>query len=117
MGRFPQLAPHGIRGGYANDDKRLLLLAGSFRGRLPAAVGIRHLVLPRVRGNGQTALSKATRGEALRYLAPRCMLYSPRLGPEGFRVLAELVERVECRWLDLGSNRDAIAREVARLVG
>ena len=115
--RFSGLASHAVRGRYAEEDKHLLLLSKLFAGRLPARVPIRYVLLPRVRAGGQARLAVATRGEALRRLVPSCLLRGPRLGREGFKVLVKLVERVECRWLDLGADLEAVPRVVENLLG
>lgn len=115
--RFSGLASHAVRGRYAEEDKHLLLLSKLFAGRLPARVPIRYVLLPRVRAGGQARLAVATRGEALRRLVPSCLLRGPRLGREGFNVLVKLVERVECRWLDLGADLEAVPRVVENLLG
>ena len=107
--RFPALEPFVIRGRYAMDNKAMVLATQVRPGQIRLRTRIRHIVLPTVTGQGPTRLRPATRGEALRKMAPSCVMMSPRLGPEGFQTLTKLVQSAECHWLEIGEGVDGIA--------
>ena len=116
LARFPDLAPHGIAGDYPREPKHLLMVSRLFPRRFPASAPIRFVLLPHVTGAATTRLRPATRGEALRCLAPGCLLTGPRLGQEGLSSLARLIQHAECRWIELGSDLDSVSQVVQALV-
>lgn len=115
LARFADLAPHGIAGDYPTEPKHLLMVSRLFPGRFPASAPIRFVLLPKVTGGGITRLRPATRGEALRYLAPSCLLTGPRLGHQGFANLTRLIRQSECLWIELGSDFDRVPQLVEAL--
>jgi len=116
MARFPDLAPHGIAGDWPTEPKHLLMASRLFPGRFPASAPIRFVLLPRVTGGTSTRLRRATRGEALRRLAPGCLLTGPRLGQDGFASLAAVIQQAECWWIEPGSDFDSIPERIAELI-
>jgi hypothetical protein len=116
LARFPDLAPHGIAGEWPAEPKHLLMVSRLFPGQFPPSAPIRFVLLPRVRAGSRTKLLPASRGEALRCLAPGCLLTAPRLGHQGFASLARLVQNTECRWIELGDDIDAIPRTVEAMI-
>jgi len=116
LGRFPELLARAAADDRGGDPKQSIFVSGLFPGRLPASVPIKHVVLPKIRGTGGSALRPATRGEALRHLAPSCVVLGPRLGKSGFASLTKLVQSCQCHWLDLGADLSVIARSIQALV-
>ena len=114
--RFASLRPHAIPGFYPLETKLLLLLKDVYPGRLPPVTPLHYLLLPEIEGHGPTAISPASRAEALRQLAPSCLMMAGRPEPDGLRCLARLVKGLECYRLRLGADLAAIPRQVATLV-
>jgi hypothetical protein len=110
--RFTQLAPYAIRGRLPQEEKSVVILSQVLPQRLARAVSIRALVLPRVTNRRATRLQPASKGEALLALGPSSLLQIPNrsLGVCGFARLAELVERIPCFRMELGSDLSSIPR-------
>lgn len=108
--RFPLLAPHAIEGIYPDEQKRLVLLASLFPSRMQAVTNIWAVVLPRIVSNTASRIRSASKSEALLALAPSSLIIG-QLSPgiRGLDKLAELVKRVPCYWLELGSDSKPIA--------
>jgi hypothetical protein len=119
LSRFPGLTPYRISGEPREDTKSALLLSQLFPGRLQCSIPIRALAIVRVRRDASTtAVRPASKGEALRSIGPTSLLQLPNrsLGARGFQVLGELVERLPCYWLDVGSDLASMARRVEELL-
>jgi hypothetical protein len=112
--RFPEI-PAGAAGEQWDDPKKSIFVGDLFPDRLPPSVPIQHVILPKIRGDGVSSLRPATRGEALRYLAPSCVVLGPRLGKRGFDSLTRLVQSCQCHWLDLGADLSAVATKIRAL--
>ena len=100
----------------ADGPKGLLLLTQLDTDRLLTEAPIRYLLLPEVNLDCKTHLSKAAKGDALRRLAPSCLFSGTRLGSEGFRTLTRLVESVDCHFLTIGPDLDAVAVQIKHLL-
>jgi hypothetical protein len=107
--RFPVLLQHGIAGRRVEEDKVLIPLSQVFPQRLRPSHGIDLLVLPRVTGADRARLIPATKSQALFRLAPSSLWMVRHAKGEGLPVLAALVERVPCYWLELGLDMGTIA--------
>jgi hypothetical protein len=109
LARFPLLAPHAIEGIYPDEQKWLVLLASLFPSKMQAVTDVGAVVLPRIVGNAASRIRSASKSEALLALAPSSLIIGQlSSGIRGFSKLAELVERVSCYWLELGSDNQLI---------
>jgi hypothetical protein len=115
--RFPSLAPHAVRGRLPHEEKSVIILSQIFPERLKRSVPIRAVVLPRVTNIPESKLQAVSKGEALLAVGPTSLLQIPNrgLGVRGFKMLAQLVERVPCFRLELGADLTAIARRLEGL--
>lgn len=113
--RFPEIPASSAVYERWDDPKKSIFVGDLFPGRLPPSVPIKHVILPKIRRGGVTATRPATRGEALRYLAPSCVVLGPRLGKRGFDSLTRLVQSCQCHWLDLGADLSAVAARIRAL--
>jgi hypothetical protein len=107
--RFPEISPYVIRGRPPHELKSVVILSRVFPERLKRFIPIRALALLRVADSPKPRFRPASKGEALLALGPSSLLQIPnrRLGVPGFRRLAELVERIPCFWLEVGSDVSA----------
>jgi hypothetical protein len=114
--RFPALSRHVMKG-VGSDDKSCLMLSQVFPQRLQRVAPIHVLVLPKV-VTTPPQFRSASKGEALLALAPSSLLQIPsrRLGVRGFGKLVQLVERVPCYWLEIGSDLSLIPRMVEDII-
>lgn len=83
--------------------------------RLAQSFPVRALVIPRVSG-GASRLSRASGAEALRALAPTTLLQLSGADGATFSGLADVCRGLAAWHLDLGDDRDAIPRLVARAI-
>jgi hypothetical protein len=114
--RFGDLAGLASPGGEAEQRKSMLMLAEVFVDRFCPSAPARFLMLPRVRPEGTTAIAAASKPAALKQLAPSCLMIASRIGKSGCEALVRLVNKSDCYWLDLGSDLEAVPREVKTVV-
>ncbi len=116
--RFTELTPYAIRGKLPEEEKSVIILSQIFPERLERTVPIRALALLRVIDSPKAKLRSASKGEALLALGPSSLLQIPNrgLGIHGFNRLAQLVERVPCFWLEVGSDFESIPHRVGELL-
>lgn len=114
---FPSLMPHALRSKYSYEDKLLVLLSQVFESKLERVTTIRAVALPRIVNSRNSGIRRASKGEALRVLAPSSLFGVPvSPGIRGFDKLTQLVERVPSYWLELGSDLREIPGCVERLL-
>lgn len=115
--RFPELArkSHAPIGRW--DSKSMVYMSDAVPHQLAARTHIEAIVVPSIVGTGATRLAEASKGAALRSLAPSTLLVP--LGPRarGLAGIAELVRRVPCYQLNIGTNVENIPDLVQQLVG
>jgi hypothetical protein len=118
LARFEELVPCAIKGRLPHEEKSVIILSQIFPKRLKRTVSIRALALPRVVHATKTEFRRASKGEALLALGPSSLLQIPNrgLGVHGFDKLAQLVRRVPCYCLDVGSDLRSIAPCVEELL-
>lgn len=114
--RFPALAPHQHAANRDHEDKSVIYLSELFPERMEIDVTIRAIVLPRVVGTGENTFRPATKGEALRALAPSSVIMFVA-GPSARSIdkLAALIEAVPCYALELGGDVDGIPETVRQI--
>jgi len=114
---FPPLIPHALRSKYSYEDKLLVLLSQVFESKLERVSTLKAVALPRIINSRNSGIRRASKGEALRVLAPSSLFGVPvSPGIRGFDKLAQLVERVPSYWLELGSDLREIPGCVERLL-
>jgi len=116
LSRFSKLGRHAVKNVDNAEDKLLVLLSEIFPTRLERAATIHVIALPRVSHQSESTFSFAPKSKALFALVPSSRNVNKRLGVADFEVLAQLVERVPCYWLDLGEDLDEIPRGVDKLL-
>ena len=118
LARFTELIPYAIKGRPPHELKSVIILSQVFPERLKPFVPIRALALLRVADIPKPRFRRASKGEALLALGPSSLLQIPNrgLGVRGFNKLAQLVERVPCFWLEVGSDLGATPNCVEELL-
>jgi hypothetical protein len=104
--RFEELLPYAIKGRLPEEQKSVIVLSQVFPERLERAVPIRLLALLRVGDTSKPKLRTASKAEALLAIGPSSLLQiqNRRLGVRGFDRMVQLVERIPCYWLEVGSD-------------
>lgn len=90
----------------AIDDqgKAVVFLHRHFPQQIARNFPIRAILAARVTGNSETQLKPITPGAALKALAPSTVFHLPAGRSEDFQAMAELVQRVPCYQLELGTD-------------
>lgn len=114
--RFPDFAPHQHAANRSHEDKSVIYLSELFPDQLELDVNIKAIVLPRVVGTGENTFRPASKGEALRALAPSSVIMFVA-GPSARSIdkLAALIEAVPCYALELGSDVNGIPETVQKI--
>lgn len=89
-------------------EKALLLLHKYFPERISAGFPLRALLVPRITQQTHTTLKPASPIVGLRALAPTTMFQLPGVNKPAFDMMAQLVKRLPCYWLELGSDTTKI---------
>jgi hypothetical protein len=116
LARFPVLASHARKANFLSEDKSLVLLSQAFPDRLQRSFPIHALVFPRIMDLQESRIQPAAKAKALLTLGPSTLLGIPGLGSSRLDVLAQLIERLPCYWLDLGRDLGSIPRCMKQLV-
>jgi hypothetical protein len=116
--QFAKVAPHAVNGRPPEEEKSVVILSQLFPERLARSAVIRAIVFPRVDGEIDTRLMPMSKGEALLALAPSSLLQIPNrhLGAAGFSRLAQLVERLPCYRMSVGTRLASIPFRLAEII-
>jgi hypothetical protein len=116
MERFPDLAPHQHPAHHDHEDKSVVYLSDLYPNQIEIDIPIRAIVLPRVVGEGENTFRPATKGEALRAIAPSSVIMFVA-GPTARSIdkLVDLIEAVPSYWLELGRDVGGIPDTVRQI--
>lgn len=96
------------------DDKAVFYVHEVFPEHISRGFPLRAVMMPRITGARETKLVRVPAAMALAMLAPSTLLQLHPPTDEGWAAMAELVRRVECVRLDLGSDIEAIPHTILR---
>jgi hypothetical protein len=103
--QFPALIPFASSIMDREERKSYLLLAQVASHQFMARVPIQSILLPRVVDREESRLQVCTKRDALRTMAPSCVLNVPPANDlRALARLRRLVDAVPCYWLELGRN-------------
>ncbi|MCW5703706.1 MAG: hypothetical protein R3D82_06765 [Xanthobacteraceae bacterium] len=97
------------------DGKPTFYLYPAFADRLPRQRRLAAILLPRITGKPETSFSPAKPGETWRALVPSTLALTPA-SPEGIEWLTTLARHMPSWWLNIGTDREAIATRIAELI-
>jgi hypothetical protein len=97
-------------------DKTIIFLAQRARQKLLPGFPVRMVLVPRIVGGSTTTAVPIPPVEAVKALAPSTLFQLIGAGQKDFRAMAELVQKVPCYRLELGTDLSAIARTIERLL-
>lgn len=112
--RFPHLAPAILNRDALATEKALVLVHRSHPHSIQPSFPIRALVAPVIAPGGASRLAPASRGTALRALAPSTILQLPGAGGTALATMTRLVRRVPSYRLHLGHDLEALPSLLAR---
>lgn len=116
VARFPALADAAIEADDPGDDKSLLMVSNVYPEQVERSAEVRALALPRIVDADHSLVRPASKGEALRRIAPSSLLTLLSPGASGLDRLTRLVQQVPCYWLELGRDLDEIPVHVEELL-
>ncbi len=94
------------------DDKQLFFLGENFPDRIDSSASCRGCLLPVVANRGDTRIVPATKGEAVRALAPSSIFQNAVAPNPAFRRIGEFISQVPVANLELGESLDEIAPQM-----
>jgi hypothetical protein len=115
LSRFGDLRRHA-RTGDGEQRKSVMMMAEIMPERMRSSVGLDLMILPVVAPDGPSAIHEAGRPEALRQLAPNCLMTASRLDKTGFESLVRLVKASRCYRLHLGNDLENVPSLVRDVV-
>ncbi len=113
---FPFLKPALDKSYDLNNEKALFFLKDHFAGKISTGFPIKAILLPRVSGQVDTSVVRASSAAALLALAPSTIFQLSGAGRPAFATMSELVRSVPCYILELGSDRTQIPGIIADLL-
>lgn len=116
LARFPDLASHAVEPHHPEEGKSLLFFDGELGRRAGIRAEVRGLVLARVVPSGRTTFRPASRQEALLGLAPSSLMLVTAGGVRSMDVLAGLLERTPCFWLEMGSDMEEVPIRMTKIL-
>ena len=116
MWRFPHLASAVNNPGRLETEKALLFLQDKDPSSIARSFPLGHILIPRITGKKDTVLAPASPAEAFKALAPSTVFQLHDADHSAFRMMAELVRRVPCHYLDTGTDLSMIPRVIGDLL-
>lgn len=108
MSKFGDLGQYAYTGGEVEQRKSVLMLAEIEPGRMRSSAPLTCMMLPRIRPNERSAVHEVGRPEALKQLAPNCLMTASRIDKKGFDALVRLVKASRCYRLNLGDDLERV---------
>src|SRR6185436_15536704 len=97
-----------------HERKKIIFLHEHWPERVRRSTKCNLILLPRVMNQRESTVGDATAAEALRALAPSSMFQTAAKGISMFQRIAEFVQQVPARWLNLGRDIEAVPDLIAR---
>jgi hypothetical protein len=114
--RFPELEEYVVNPDRDPAEKGVAILYPHFHKQLPRRLPIGALLVPVIGEAPATRIEPLSRGAALLALAPSTLLQMAAADRSGLGPMGDLVRRVPCYRIVLGSDRKAIAEAIADLL-
>jgi hypothetical protein len=119
LARFPRLRDCAGGGSVTREEgeeKRVIFLPRLYPTRLRRAVAVRAVALPRLVDAPSSRVLPATKGEALRSLAPSSIIRRAAPAAQCLKRLARLADDVPSYWIEVGRDVRQIPGRVADLL-
>ncbi len=116
INRFPNLVPAISNPDRFETEKALFFLNRHIPEKITAGFPLKAILLPIVSDREKTIISPASRGTALRALAPSTIFQLSGAGQPTFRTIVECVRQIPCYFLELGSDISSIPEVILELL-
>lgn len=116
MRRFPEIMGAVSNHSELESEKALVFVNRFAPAQLAMQLPIRVVLLAHIANHPQTTLTPATPVRVLRDLVPSTWIYQPGAAHEEMRAMAQLVRRVSCRQINLGSELERIPAVITRAI-
>jgi len=114
--RFPHLRGKISNADRLAEEKAVIFLHQHYPQKVTAGFPIQAVVVPHITRRAETCLQPTSPVHALKALAPSSIFQVPGSGQEKFQTLAQLVKRVPCFRLELGSDVAAIPAIISQFL-
>lgn len=114
--RFPQLGQLFADARCRMEEKALVFLNHYCPERLINGFPLRAILLPRVKGGETSSLEAVAPGKAMKALAPSTIFQLSGAGADSFRIMTELVQKVPCYQLNLGTELESVSQCITDLL-
>jgi hypothetical protein len=102
--RFPELAPLVSNGDRLDEEKALIFLKEHFPNKIVTGFPLKAILVPKITGELDTRISKATPILALKSLAPSTLFQLSGTGQSALEMMSSLVKQIPCYTLELGTD-------------
>ncbi len=104
VSRLDHLAKACSTAGNPDDEKTVLFLYPHFAGQISRNQPLRAILLPRITGKPDSALSPASRAECIKALTVSMMCQFPGAGKKAADMMIRLADALPCYTLDFGTD-------------
>ena len=116
MRRFPKIMGAVSNHSELESEKALAFVNRFAPAQLAMQLPIRVVLLACIANNTQTTLAPTTPIRVLRDLVPSTWIYQPGAAHEEMQAMAQLVRRMPCRQINLGSKLERIPEVITRAI-
>lgn len=109
-GRFPDFGAlwDDFGGEQIPGEKAVVCLSEAFGPQMASMIPLRAILIPEITGGVKTERVPIDRASALRELAPTALFQFPGAGQQDFQRMAELVRKLPCHRLRIGTDSDSL---------
>lgn len=108
LGLFPELQSGVWNPNFGDNEKAILFMSQLFPDQVTRELPLSAILIPRITG-GETTLVPASKIEALVAIAPTTLLQLPFAETNKISAFKEIIQRVPCYYLNLGSDVRGVA--------
>lgn len=114
--RLPFLAAAISNRDRLDSEKALYFINDHFPEKILTRFPIRAVLVPRITGKTDTSLTATSAVAALASLAPSTMLQLPGAGKEACQIMMQVLQKVPCYYLELGTDLRQIPQVIFNLI-
>ena len=97
-------------------EKGMLFVQKHFPKKIIKGFPLKAILVPRITGKPFTTIQPTSAGLALKALAPSTILQLPGAGMKALRIMSQLVKKVPCYSLELGTNMQEIPQVISEFL-
>lgn len=116
MQRFPHLLPAVRANNLPDEEKDIIFVHQYAPEQLAAALPVRALLLARLAHRPETTWTPISPARVWRELSTSSLVYQPGMGQDELRLMADLVRRLPCYLLNLGTELGEIPPVITQVI-